>query len=141
MVHLMNNQADGIRRINPPRLFDGSPYGMSQGTVDAHTRLVFLSGQVSWDETSQVRGSTYAEQTDMALRNLEIALEAAGSNRDGVLHLRIYLRGECGEHMSEVAPRLRSFFSNVRPAVTGIGVASLATPDTLVELEAVAKAS
>lgn len=135
----MNNMIDSIQRVNPPQLFDGTAYGMSQGSVDMQSGLVFLSGQVSWDEASHVRGTTYAEQTDMALRNLQLALEAAGSSRERVLHLRIYIRGECADHMHEVAPRLKAFFADVRPAVTGIGVASLATADTLVELEAVAK--
>lgn len=128
-----------IRRINPPQLFDGTPYGMSQGSIDEASGLVFLSGQVSWDESSQVRGDSYGEQTQRALENLRVALAAAGSDAQHVLHLRIYLRGEAAEHMEEVAPAIVEFFDGARPAVTGIGVASLATPDTLVELEAVAR--
>jgi len=42
-------------------------------------------------------------------------------------------------HLEECVPALRSFFGTTRPAPTGIGVASLATPDTLVEIEAVAR--
>ena len=70
---------------------------------------------------------------------MRVALDAAGSDAQHVLHLRIYLRGEVAEHMEEVAPAIVAFFDGARPAVTGIGVASLATPDTLVELEAVAR--
>ncbi|VEP12206.1 Endoribonuclease L-PSP (fragment) [Hyella patelloides LEGE 07179] len=35
-------------------------------------------------------------------------------------------------------PILSSFLGESRPAVTGIGVASLASPETLVEIEAIA---
>lgn len=128
-----------IRRINPPQLFDGTPYGMSQGSIDGASGLVFLSGQVSWDEQGQVRGDSYGEQTGRALENLRVALDAAGSDPQHVLHLRIYVRGEVADHMEEVAPAIVEFFDGARPSITGIGVASLATPDTLVELEAVAR--
>ncbi|MEL6339761.1 MAG: RidA family protein [Myxococcota bacterium] len=128
-----------IRRINPPELFNGEAFGMSQGSVDDGTGFVFLSGQVAWDKASVVQGKSYLEQTKHALENLRIALDAAGSARQEVLHLRIYVRGEIEEHMEEVAPALASFFGETRPAVTGIGVQSLATRDTLVELEAVAR--
>ncbi|MEM9461329.1 MAG: RidA family protein [Myxococcota bacterium] len=127
-----------IQRVNPPQLFDGRAYGMSQGSIDPHTGLVFLSGQVAWDEQSQVRGEGYAQQAEFAVRNLVTALAAAGTDVDHVLHLRIYVRGEVSEHMAEAMPPLLAVFSDVRPAITGIGVASLATPDTLIELEATA---
>lgn len=40
--------------------------------------------------------------------------------------------------MHVVAPILASFLGESRPALTGIGVASLASPETLVEVEAIA---
>ncbi len=49
------------------------------------------------------------------------------------------MRGEIGEHLETVAPILVRHLGLPRPALTGIGVASLASPDTLVEIEAVAK--
>lgn len=127
-----------IQRINPPSLYDGSAVGMSQGSVDP-SGLVFLSGQVAWDEQSRVVGSTYAEQTRKALSNLELALEAAGSDLQHLLHVRIFVRGELAEHIAEIVPVLHERIGAIRPALTGIGVASLATPDTLVEIEVVAR--
>lgn len=127
-----------IQRINPPQLYDGAPIGMSQGSIDT-SGLVFLSGQVAWDENSQVVGTSHAEQTDKALANLQVALEAANSDIHHILHVRIYVRGEVAEHMEEVVPILVRHLGEARPALTGLGVASLATPDTLVEIEAVAR--
>ena len=127
-----------IARINPPSLYDGSHFGMSQGSVDP-SGLVFLSGQVAWDERSRVVGATHAEQARKAFDNLDIALEAAGSDMNHVLHVRIYVRGEVAEHLEALAPILAQRLGAARPALTGIGVASLATPDTLLELEVVAR--
>jgi 2-iminobutanoate/2-iminopropanoate deaminase len=74
-----------------------------------------------------------------ALSNLEVVLEAAGSSVDRLLQVRAYVRGEISEHMSTIAPILAEFLGESRPALTGIGVASLASPEILVEIEAVAR--
>lgn len=100
---------------------------------------MFVSGQVDWDREYKVKHTTLAEQTEGAARNLIAVLEAAGSSVDHILQLRVYVRGEIGEHLETVAPILVRHLGLPRPALTGIGVASLASPDTLVEIEAVAK--
>lgn len=127
-----------IQRINPSSLYDGSSFGMSQGTIDS-SGLVFLSGQVAWDENARVVGKTYTEQANKALDNVDIALAAAGTDMNHVLHVRVYLRGEVSEHLEELAPILAKRLGTARPALTGIGVASLASPDTLLEIEVVAR--
>jgi 2-iminobutanoate/2-iminopropanoate deaminase len=127
-----------IQRISPPALFDDSRFGMSHGSVDP-SGLIFLSGQVAWDDSAKVVGSTYAEQARKALDNLQIALDAAGSDMDHLLLVRVYLRGELADHLEELAPIFFERWGAARPALTGIGVASLATPDTLIELEVIAR--
>lgn len=128
-----------INHINPAVLYDGAPFGMSQATVDSGSGLVFVSGQVDWDTAYQVKHAGIEAQAESALQNLLTVLEAAGSAADHVLQLRIYVRGELGDHMAVLAPLMSKYFGASRPALTGIGVASLASPDTLIEIEAVAK--
>jgi 2-iminobutanoate/2-iminopropanoate deaminase len=128
-----------VRQLNPSELYDGSAHGMSQGVVDPRSGLVFVSGQVAWDANGQVRGKSHAEQTRIALENLSVVLAAAGCGVADVLSVRVYVRGEVADHLAAVAPMLASFFGATRPALTGLGVASLATPQTLVEIEAVAR--
>ena len=130
-----------IERINPPALYDGAPHGLSHATIDTDTGLVYVSGQVDWDREYRVRHVTLAEQTEGAARNLITVLEAAGSSVEQILQLRVYVRGELGDHLETVAPILVRLLGAPGPALTGIGVASLASPDTLVEIEAVAKLS
>jgi enamine deaminase RidA (YjgF/YER057c/UK114 family) len=128
-----------IAQINPPALYDGAPFGMSQATVDPVSGFVFVSGQVDWDTGYQVRHAGIEAQAESALQNLLTVLEAAGSSAGNVLQLRVYVRGELGEHMDKLAPLMVKYFGASRPALTGIGVASLASPDTLIEIEAVAR--
>jgi 2-iminobutanoate/2-iminopropanoate deaminase len=126
--------------INPERLYDGTPFGMSQAVLDTENSLLFVSGQVDWDHQYQVSHNSVSGQFETALENLRAVLTAAGASVDNLLHVRIYIRGEVEEHMESLVPILASFLGSSRPAVTGIGVASLASKATLVEVEAVAKA-
>jgi|SRR5690349_23688290 len=128
-----------FRQINPRDLYDPSAHGMSQVSVDERSGLVSISGQVAWDVNGRVKGQGYGEQAAFALENLSRALAAAGCSAADVLSVRVYVRGELAEHLPAVGPQLASFFGATRPALTGIGVASLATPDTLIEIEALAR--
>jgi enamine deaminase RidA (YjgF/YER057c/UK114 family) len=125
--------------VNPAALYDGAPVGMSQAKVDLESRFVFVSGQVDWDRESRVRHATLEGQAEGAIEHLVTVLKEAGSSLENVLQLRVYVRGELADGMSQLVPVLARHFGEVRPALTGIGVASLASRDTLIEIEALAR--
>ena len=127
------------RLVNPASLYDGSPFGLSHGTIDEESDLVFISGQVAWDIKQLVSDDTVAGQFSLALANLKTVLVEAESSVDDLLHMRIYIRGELEDHMEALAPVLSEFLGTTRTAITGIGVSSLASKRTLVEVEAVAR--
>ena len=127
------------QRVNPAHLYDGAPIGMSQATVDLASGFVFVSGQVDWDGDSRVRHATLEGQAEGAIQHLATVLNEAGASLEDVLQLRVYVRGELADSMAQVVPALARHFGSVRPALTGIGVASLASRDTLIEIEALAK--
>lgn len=125
--------------INPASLYDGAPIGMSQAKVDTRSGFVFVSGQVDWDRDSRVRHATLAGQAEGVIGHLATVLNEAGSSLDDVLQLRVYVRGELADGMSQVVPVLARHFGTARPALTGLGVASLASRETLIEMEAIAR--
>jgi 2-iminobutanoate/2-iminopropanoate deaminase len=127
------------RLVNPATLYDGNPIGLSHGAIDEESGLLFISGQVAWDLQQLVTDNTVAGQFKLALENLRIVLAEAEARVDDLLQMRIYVRGELEEHMEELAPILSEFLGNARTAITGIGVYSLASKRTLVEVEAVAR--
>ena len=47
-----------------------------------------------------------------------------------ILHIRLYVRGEVADPLTQLTPLLVVRLGSARPAFTGIGVASLATPDS-----------
>jgi enamine deaminase RidA (YjgF/YER057c/UK114 family) len=127
------------RLVNPKSLYDGSPLGLSHGTVAEEGSLLFISGQVAWDLQHLIPDTSVAGQFSLALENLRKVLAEADSSVEDLLHMRIYVRGELEEHMEALAPILSSFLGQSRTAITGIGVSSLASRATLVEVEAVAR--
>lgn len=125
--------------VNPAHLYDGAPIGMSQAKVDLASGFIFVSGQVDWDSDSCVRHTTLDGQAEGAIQHLISVLNEAGSSLADVMQLRVYVRGELAEAMAQVVSVFARHFGQVRPALTGVGVASLASRDTLIEIEAVAR--
>jgi 2-iminobutanoate/2-iminopropanoate deaminase len=129
-----------MKQINPKALYDGAPVGLSQAVIDLDSGLVFVSGQVDWDVDHQVSSGSVAGQLAGALEKLKIALHESGASVETLLQIRVFIRGELEDHMASIVPVLKGFLGTSRPAVTGIGVASLASKATLVEVEAIARA-
>ncbi len=125
--------------VNPKTLYDATSFGMSQAVIDSESSLVFISGQVDWDKQQQVSSNTVTGQLERALENLKIVLRESGASVDTLLQVRIYIRGEIEDHLESIAPILSAFLGNSGPAVTAVGVASLASKATLVEVEVIAR--
>jgi enamine deaminase RidA (YjgF/YER057c/UK114 family) len=127
-----------IEKLNPPTLPDAGPLGYSQIAIAPAGRMVFVSGQVaiSLDGTPVPPG--FADQLAIVLRNLRHALDAAGATPGNVVSLRIYVVDLKPELIADLMAPVAAMFGGQAPALTGIGVAALASPEFKVEIEAVA---
>jgi enamine deaminase RidA (YjgF/YER057c/UK114 family) len=101
--------------------------------------LVFVSGQVAWGiDHEVVGGDDPRAQAVQAFRNLERVLREAGSDLDHVLKITVLMTDP------GMVPIVRSVRNDVfagrrgPPASTFAVVAGLASPDLLVEVEAIA---
>ncbi|GGC10237.1 enamine deaminase RidA [Marinobacterium zhoushanense] len=130
-----------ITKINPNSLYDGSANGLSHATVSNQLGLVFVSGQVDWSPDFKVQNSSIEGQARAAMENLKTVLHAANSSLKDLLQVRVYVRGEVAEHMEKIVPVLQDYLAGPRPALTGVGVSSLASPEMLIEIEAIAQVS
>lgn len=128
-----------ILKINPTSLYDGSQNGLSHAAVATKLGLVFVSGQVDWSKDFAVTNTSVAGQAEAAMENLTTVLEESGSSIDDLLQVRIYVKGEVSDHMEALGPVLGKYIAKARPALTGVGVTSLASPDLLIEIEAIAQ--
>lgn len=98
--------------------------------------LVFCSGQVPLDpQTGKLVGTTVAEQTHQALRNLSQVLEAAGSSLSRVLKTTVFIT-DMGK-FAELNEVYAQYFAECPPARSAIQVGAL-PKGALVEIEAIA---
>ena len=129
-----------IQHLNPTTLFPSLPIGFSQVVIATGGSTVYLSGQTAWDVNKQiVDGNDLGAQTRQALRNVQLGVEAAGGTMADVVSLRLYVVNPKPDDMNLVGIVLREFFSADKPpASTWLGVAALAKPEFLIEIEAIA---
>lgn len=128
------------QRINPAKLYDAVGYGFSHATLQDGGRTLHLAGQVAWDGAGQLVGAgDLAAQTRQALANLKQVLAAVGASPADVVRLRTYVVDHTPDKLGVVIPELAAFYEGGVPAPnTFIGVAALALPDFLIEIEATA---
>jgi 2-iminobutanoate/2-iminopropanoate deaminase len=100
--------------------------------------LLFISGQVARQLEgggTLVGADEYGQATQIFTR-IKAICEGAGGSLDDVVKLTIFMVNI--RNNTEVWRARREFFSGDFPASTLVEVRSLATPETLVEIEAVA---
>ena len=124
--------------INPNTLFDPSQYGFSQIVVSNPGKMVFISGQVAWDENMTIVGvNDLAKQTQKSLDNLELAIHAAGGTLENIVSLRIYRVNYQPQDGAIIQQLLKEYFGTTNPpASTWISVQGLANKAFMVEIEA-----
>jgi len=114
--------------------------GFNQGeVVTGATRTLFCAGQTSVDaDGAAVNPGDMAAQITKALDNLEAVLGEGGMSLADVVRLNIYTTDVdlFFEHYGALASRTGA--AGVAPPGTLLGVARLAYPELLVELEATA---
>jgi enamine deaminase RidA (YjgF/YER057c/UK114 family) len=124
--------------LNPRSLFDSRQYGFSQIVVANPGKLVFISGQVAWDENLHVVGENdLAKQTQKSLDNLKIAMEAAGGSLDNIVMPRIYKVNYQEDDGAIINRILKANFGIENPpASSWVSVNGLANKGFMIEIEA-----
>jgi enamine deaminase RidA (YjgF/YER057c/UK114 family) len=126
-----------VELLNPDDL--PRPESYHQVAVATGSRLVFVSGQVSEDVDGQLVGpGDFALQARTAFANVGRALAAAGARPDQVARITIYVAGHRPELIPLISQARIAVFGDHRPADTLLGVATLAEPGYLIEVEAIA---
>ena len=128
-------------RVNPATLYNSVQFGFSHAAISTHGKLLHLAGQVAWDAKGELVGrDDLAAQTRQALANLGAVLSAANAAPRDIVRLRTYIVGHTPDKLGIVIPELMKFYGDAVPAPnTLIGVAALALPDFLIEIEATAQ--
>jgi enamine deaminase RidA (YjgF/YER057c/UK114 family) len=127
-----------LEHLTPKGLF--KPAVFTQVVVATGRRVVFISGQVSMDvEGNLVAEGDLAGQARQVYANLRAALDGAGVKVSDVAKLTTYVVGYRPDMLPVMgAARTAVLGTTDLPASTLVGVAALAQPGYLIEVEAVA---
>ena len=130
-----------ITLINPRGLPKVDIY--RQVSVATGSKLIFIAGQVARTADGEPVGEgDLTAQVEQCYLNLDTALAEVGASFDDVAKLTVYLvdwTPDKMEHWINGVQRASAQLGiTATPPLTGIGVAALAEPDLLVEVEAIA---
>jgi enamine deaminase RidA (YjgF/YER057c/UK114 family) len=125
-------------RILQPRGWT-PPIGYSNG-IEASGTVVFVAGQVGWNEQQVFESEDLAEQFERALHNILSVLAEAGGRREHICRITAY----CCDKPAYLAARAelgrlwRRLMGRHYPAMSMIFVADLLDSPGKIELEATA---
>ncbi len=110
----------------------------SQAWTVSGAKLIFVSGQVSVDMSGNPIGvGDIALQTRTVLENIKRVLEGAGARLEDVIKINTYVTN-MAEYQERAWNIRREYFPQNFPASTLVEVKSLARPEFMVEIEAIA---
>lgn len=128
-----------FKLINPESL--GTPRGYSNGVLtDAGGRLLFVAGQVAWNDKQLIASEDFVEQFDRALANVIAVVTEAGGSPEQIVRLAMYVTDkiEYREHTRSIGERYRARMGKHFPAMVVVEVKGLLEDKAKVEIEAVA---
>ena len=128
-----------IDRLNPKGLFE-SPFFTHTVAVTGAQKLVYVSGQVSYDANGKVAGKgDMRAQTEQVFESLARNLKAAGAGWGDVIKVNGYMVGMNADAVTAYREvRTRYLDGKKLPASTLIGVERLVHDDLLLEVEVIA---
>lgn len=124
--------------INPETL--GAPRGYSNGVLTTGGSLLFIAGQVAWNQQQQIVSHDLVEQFDRALENLITVVTEAGGRPEQIARLIIYVtdKDDYKQRMKGIGERYRARMGKHFPAMVLVEVKSLLEDDARIEIEGVA---
>jgi enamine deaminase RidA (YjgF/YER057c/UK114 family) len=79
-----------LKLINPEAL--GAPSGYSHGVLaDGGGKLLFVAGQIAWDQNQKIVSDDFVEQFDKALANVITVVKAAGGESTNIVRVVVYV--------------------------------------------------
>jgi enamine deaminase RidA (YjgF/YER057c/UK114 family) len=127
-----------LKIINPESL--GAPRGYSNGVLTEGGRLLFIAGQIAWDQQQKIVSADIVEQFDRALANLVAVVTEAGGRPGQIARLVIYVtdKSEYRARLKEIGECYRARMGKHFPAMVLVEVKSLLEDSAKIEIEGTA---
>lgn len=115
------------------------PKGYSNG-VSASGRMIFVAGQIGWDETETFQAKDFAGQFGQALRNIVAVLAEDGAGPEHIVRLTWFVTDKQAylQDARRVGELYREILGRNWPAMSVVEVSALMEDEALVEIEATA---
>ncbi len=115
------------------------PCGYSSG-IAAEGRLVFVAGQIGWDESQVFRSDDLVEQVRQALKNTLAVLAEAGAGPEQVVRMTWYITDKRNylDRSKEIGAVYRALMGRHYPAMAMVEVSALMEDLAKVEIETTA---
>lgn len=132
-------QNKGKTEFLNPETLSKNPAFSQVAVVTGSNRTVYIGGQDAIDREGKIVGKGNLEQqAQQVLTNIEAALKASGAGFEHIVKWNIYfVKGQDPRVALKVFQAKMSGLKS-QPLVTGVFVESLASPDYLLEIEAIA---
>jgi enamine deaminase RidA (YjgF/YER057c/UK114 family) len=126
-----------VKLLHPPDW--PRPKGYAAG-VSAEGTMVFVSGQIGWDERGRFASDDIAGQVRQALRNIVAVVAEAGGRPEHIARLTWYVtdKHEYLAAQREIGAAYRDVLGRHFPAMSVVAVAALLEDEAKVEIEATA---
>ena len=116
------------------------PIGYANGVAVPAGRIVFVAGQVGWDERQTFQSPEIAPQFEQALKNVLAVLAEAGGKPEHICRMTAYCTDKPGYLAArrEIGASWRRLMGRHFPAMTMVFVSALLDEPGKIELEATA---
>ena len=114
--------------------------GYADGLVAPAGRLLFISGQIGWDQAGRIVSDDFATQFLMALDNVIAVVREAGGGTEHIVKLLAFVTDldKYREATRAIGEGWRGRMGKRYPAMSLVKVAGLLEPGAMVEIEGTA---
>jgi len=115
------------------------PKGYSNG-ISATGRMIFVSGQVGWNEEEVFVAKSMADQVRQTLENTLLILNEGGAGAKHIVRMTWYVTSKQAylDSLPEIGQAYRELIGKNFPAMALVEVKSLLEEEALVEIETTA---
>ncbi|MEL0035129.1 MAG: RidA family protein [Gammaproteobacteria bacterium] len=115
------------------------PKGYSNGIV-AEGKMLFISGQIGWDENEQFQSDDFVAQIRQTLENTVAVLKAADSKPEHVVRMTWYItsRADYLANLDAIGQVYREIMGKTFPVMAMVEVSALMEARAKVEIETTA---
>ncbi|MCY1166954.1 RidA family protein [Polaromonas sp.] len=126
-----------MKKLQPPDWAE--PRGYANGVL-ARGALIFVGGQIGWNEKQEFESDDFIAQTRQALLNIFAVLKAGGAGPEHMVRMTWYVvdRVEYVARLKELGGVYREVMGKNFPAMTCVEVSALVEERARIEIEVTA---